>query len=516
MRLSYFLLMFILLIPALSGCIINFKKVHCDIISYHIIDNNGRLGVKLYYNSTDNITFKSMDASGKEIDRLFVTRRLGEVILNLSSYHTNPPDGIYKILAYDVFGNKIEEFGINIERPSLSIENVNLTWWKEGKDSYSIVEIRVYVKNSGDIPIYIDKVYVKIENISLDIKTLENVVQPGYGNVTLSLYVNSLKVKEYNLSLTMVDLDNNPLAQGTFLISPNVDLKQDRFSKSWRFGKKTYSLTVPLPEGLYNYCSSFPRLNLEDYSFYAIDPKVQGFVDMLARKLKSMYRGNDIIDFVASFAQSIEYRNESGEYPKYPIELLHDRYGDCEDKAILTSSILYKLGYDVCLIRFEDHMAVGVYLGGDSYQGKVYYTDDQGKQYIYLETSSKGWKLGEADKEYSHAMNYTIHHVTDKPILIQMCKPPVRHQIGNKDYIDLSSTVINMGNKDADNVKLRIKVEVYGSEITVAESDTIYIGEGRGEDVYIKFNTPNLEFSKMFVVVISNGREVTRSSFVFL
>ncbi|HEB37816.1 MAG TPA: hypothetical protein ENI14_04060, partial [Thermoplasmatales archaeon] len=381
MRVLYFSLTLVLLIPILLGCITNFERVHCNIIGYHVVDNNGRLGVKLYYNSTDNITFKSTDISGKEIDRLSVTQRIGEVILNLSSYHTNPPDGIYKILAYDVFGNKIEEFSMNIKKPSLSIENINLTWWKEGKDSYSIVEIRAYVKNNGNIPIYLDKAYVKLENTSIDVKTLENVVQSGYRNVTLSLYVNSLKTKEYNLSLTIVDLDNNTLAQGTFSISPSVDLKQDRFSKSWRFGGKIYSLTIPLPEGLCNYCSSFPRLNLEDYSFYAIDPKVQGFVDMLAMKLKSMYRGNDIIDFVASFAQNIEYRNESGEYPKYPIELLHDKYGDCEDKAILTSSILYKLGYDVCLIRFEDHMAVGVYLGNNSYQGKVYYTDDQGKQY---------------------------------------------------------------------------------------------------------------------------------------
>jgi len=123
------------------------------------------------------------------------------------------------------------------------------------------------------------------------------------------------------------------------------------------------------------------------------------------------------------------------EYVQSPEETLLGG-GDCEDKAILTASILYKLGYDVCLIRFEDHMAVGVHLDNYPYMGKVYFTDDTGKRYLYLETSNRGWKLGEADEKYAHATNYTIYHVKDKPILIQYCRPPVRHQIGDEDFID--------------------------------------------------------------------------------
>lgn len=514
MRLS--LPLSILLIFSISsGCLLDFKKNYCDILDYKIIDNNGRLGVKLIFDSTGNMTFISLDPLGKEMDRSFVPEKFGEIILNLSYYHKNPTEETYKIFIYDISGKRVDEIDIPIKVSTLEIESINLTWWKEERSSYSIVEVKILAMNLGEIPVYLDRAHIEIENRSLEAKTLENVLRPGYVNITLSVYIDSLKYENYSASITLLDLDNNPLAKKSFLVSPYFNPRQDRSSKSWRFKDKTYSLTLPLPQYLYNYCSSLPRPDLEDYSFYAIDPKSEGFVDMLAKKLSSMYEGDDLIDFIASFAQSIDYRNESGEYPKYPIELLHDGYGDCEDKAILTSSILYRLGYDVCLIRFEDHMAVGVHIDKD-YKGKVFYTDENGKEYIYLETSNIGWKLGEADEDYKQASNYTIYHVTAKPILIQICKPPVRHQIENQDYIDLRSTIINIGNKDAIDVKLRVKVEIHGSLITVTESDVMLLREGEGKDVYLKFNTPNLSFSKMFIIVVYNGKELNRSSFIFL
>lgn len=509
------LLVSILVMSAFLGCI-ELGESYCNIISYSIIDNDGRIAIKLLFNSTGSMTFKSIDPSGKKIDEISTLSTFGEVTLNLSPYHKNPEEGTYKIKIYDTFGKKVKEIPIDMEKPFLNIRDVNVTWWKEGKNSYSMVEMRINVENPYDIPVYLDKVLLKIEDELLETKVLEDTIAPGYGNVTLSLYLPSFQCGEYNISISITDLDDNILGSGFFSISPTLYLKQSRFSKSWKFDGKTYSLTIPIPSGLYNYCSLLPRPYLEDYSFYAIDPKVQGFVEMLAEKLKSMYGGKDLIDFIASFAQNIEYRSESGEYPKYPIELLHDGYGDCEDKAILVSSILYKLGYDVCLIRFEDHMAVGVHLDDFNCEGKVYYTDEIGKNYLYLETSNKGWKIGEADANYAHVTNYTIYHVTDKPILVQVCKPPVRHQIGNEDYIDLTSTIINIGSRDAKIAKLRVKVEVYGNEIVVAESETVSVAAGEGQDIYLKFNTPGFSFSEIHVTVVNDNREVARSSFVFL
>jgi len=520
MRVSTLLLVLLIFLFVLPGCTFNLEKGYCNILSYSIVDNNGRIGIKLCFDSSGNVTFHAKDPSGEEVDRVFVPQPSGEVSLNLSSYHTNPIDGIYKISVEDAYGNTVETFSVKIEKPTVTIDGVDITWWNDGLDLYYMVEARIHAKNSGSIPVYFDKATISIGDTSLEVKTLENCLLPGYGNITLSLCSDSLPYNDYDLFVTLLDIDDNVIAEGTFQVTPFFSIMSPNefygFYKSWKFDGKYYHLRIPLPKGIYNYCSSLPRPYLEDYSFYAIDPKVQGFVEMLAKELEKIYDGNDMIDFVASFAQNIEYRKEEGEYPKYPIELLHDRYGDCEDKAILTSSILYKLGYDVSLIRFEDHMAVGVHLDSYPYIDKVYFTDDSGKRYLYLETSNKGWKLGEADEKYAHDTNYTIYPVKDKPILVQYCKPPVRHQIGDEDFIDLTSTIINIGSGSANNVKLVVKIEVDNSEITVAQSETMYLKEGEGKDVYLKFDTPSFPFSKLFVIVMNNEKEVARSSFVFL
>jgi len=60
------------------------------------------------------------------------------------------------------------------------------------------------------------------------------------------------------------------------------------------------------------------------------------------------------------------------EYPKYPVETLLDQAGDCEDTAFLLASILKAAGKDVVLIRFPDHLAVGVAMT----DAEIKYMDD--------------------------------------------------------------------------------------------------------------------------------------------
>ena len=104
----------------------------------------------------------------------------------------------------------------------------------------------------------------------------------------------------------------------------------------------------------------------------------------------------EIINFVASFVQNLEYAKDDSQqdYPRFPIESLKDSKGDCEDKAILTASILDSLGYNVSLLKIPNHVAVGVRLGKSA---TVY--DYYIEQYYFLETTSSGWILGKVPPE---------------------------------------------------------------------------------------------------------------------
>lgn len=78
----------------------------------------------------------------------------------------------------------------------------------------------------------------------------------------------------------------------------------------------------------------------------------------------------------------------SVEYPRYPAEMLVDGKGDCEDAAILMAGLLDALGYDAVLLRYSDHMALGIRMEGfNPYYAKYtpkYFTYE-GQHYYYVE-----------------------------------------------------------------------------------------------------------------------------------
>jgi len=60
----------------------------------------------------------------------------------------------------------------------------------------------------------------------------------------------------------------------------------------------------------------------------------------------------ETIDFVGSFVQQLPYTSDRvttpyDEYPRFPLETLYEKGGDCEDTAILAATILKEMGYDV-------------------------------------------------------------------------------------------------------------------------------------------------------------------------
>ena len=106
-------------------------------------------------------------------------------------------------------------------------------------------------------------------------------------------------------------------------------------------------------------------------------------------------------NFILSFVQTIDYKvdnytNYQGiqEYPKYPVEMLWDGQGDCEDSAALYASLMEALGYDTVLLLFlgdiEGHAAIGISVPGAS--GMSYRYD--GVDYYYAETTGTGPSIG--------------------------------------------------------------------------------------------------------------------------
>jgi hypothetical protein len=85
------------------------------------------------------------------------------------------------------------------------------------------------------------------------------------------------------------------------------------------------------------------------------------------------------------------YVKDGVEYPKYPVEMLVDGRGDCEDAVILMGGLLDALGYDTVLLRYSDHMALGIRMNEfNPYYAKYTpeYFEHEGKHYYYIEGTS--------------------------------------------------------------------------------------------------------------------------------
>ncbi|MGI9953333.1 stalk domain-containing protein [Moorellaceae bacterium AZ2] len=143
------------------------------------------------------------------------------------------------------------------------------------------------------------------------------------------------------------------------------------------------------------------RLMRQGYVPYVLEEAnyklAEGLALKLAEKAPAGHRAR--IEFAAAFVQgAIPYVEETGEYPKYPVETLVEG-GDCKDKSILLAAILKALGYRTALLVFPGnpgHMALGVECPEG--WGSYYFKD--GVKYYYLETTSRGWRLGEVPPEH--------------------------------------------------------------------------------------------------------------------
>lgn len=171
----------------------------------------------------------------------------------------------------------------------------------------------------------------------------------------------------------------------------------------WDYEFSTWFWDLPVPMSLYVEYWERPRPSLwNDWIYMAKDPDDDYYIDQMVQEIneaaiEKRFSEIEKVNFVIAFVQSLPYTEDDvttpwNEYPRYPIESLFDRGGDCEDTSILAAALLDRLGYDVALLVLfnEDHAAVGISI--DTYG--VYY-EHGGEKYFYLETTGDGWKIGQ-------------------------------------------------------------------------------------------------------------------------
>ena len=139
---------------------------------------------------------------------------------------------------------------------------------------------------------------------------------------------------------------------------------------SWDYNGIAYEYKGEIPKVTYEYFSDLTRA--VSYQQYVLNTYDDEWMENLTDHFEGQGEAEgwteyQTICFVLSFVQNLPYTSDLvttgyDNYPRYPVETVVDKGGDCEDSSILFASIVRELGYSVALILLSEgeHMAAGV------------------------------------------------------------------------------------------------------------------------------------------------------------
>lgn len=269
--------------------------------------------------------------------------------------------------------------------------------------------------------------------------------------------------------------------------------RSDYFERTFKqiVGDYTSTFDMEIPKTLYYYYKN--RLRTSDYGGYVSERHDDEYISKIADEMidygeRKELNESDTVYQAMGIIQNLKYTPEKPgkgfEYPKFPIETLYDKGGDCEDTSILAASILEKMGYDVILLGLPEirHMAVGISKESLPIEGAYY--PYKGKEYLYLETTSGGWRPGQAPQlvkdfvaKYG-GFEGRIYEVGDQPVLAHQWKTVL---LENGD-IETRFGVVNVGDNVAKTAK--VGVEFISEDGVVARSGPSAIENIDPETVY--------------------------------
>ena len=253
---------------------------------------------------------------------------------------------------------------------------------------------------------------------------------------------------------------------------PRIEDDGRGFSRDfvWQYGGQTYNLAFDLHPATYEVYER--RERRRDYDLFASDYHSKPFIEEITTKLAdhgtaSGLSRDEIPYFIVSFVQNLPYTSDDvttgyDEYPRFPYETFYDNGGDCEDTSILASALLHELGYEVALLLFPGHMAVGVECRPKA--GQPYYRHS-GRRYCYLETTGDNWEVGVVPPNL-FGEPATVKPIVERPVMSVEFVTSYQQLAGtNATTVDVSVLVKNLGSHTARGATVYVALRKPGTDL---------------------------------------------------
>ena len=322
--------------------------------------------------------------------------------------------------------------------------------------------------------------------------------------------ISDAKVRFEALNVTYIELKEQynqlmlQVSSSSSVLNETTRVEFTSKSYNWTFTGHQYAITAEIPKSVYDYYRGLERLPTSDYSVYVSYPLDDDYLRSIVEKLRVFSNVGGFtevqrVGLVVSFVQSIPYNNDFlttgyNEYPRYPLETLVDGSGDCEDTSILAASLLKLMGIDAVMLSYPNHMAVGISITNIS---GTYYVSD-GKNYYYVETTGKNWKLGEIPLEYKD-LPVTVLSLESKPI--------ITHSWDSKSVaytMTINVKVKNVGTAPAQRYAVKVGFDAGGDLLWNAEtSDPFNLEQGLEKTTTLTLSVPRNQYTRLVVEVLN-------------
>ena len=229
----------------------------------------------------------------------------------------------------------------------------------------------------------------------------QGIVPAGSPEVNETLYV----IVETPEPVSATAFNHSRLSYQNLIITPAITDSTEYRRFDFLYRSNSYVVNIPVNTSLYRAATTSPNKQTgggaEDFGYLyremMEDPALDSFyTDMLKEIRKTRYRGgynltdDEYLEMVTSFVQQIPYDNTTAGNPRYPVEVIFDGKGDCDEKALLLNGLLSREGYDVALMAFPSlkHVTSGIriYLPSNKPSFRVF--SDGNRDYVYIETTT--------------------------------------------------------------------------------------------------------------------------------
>jgi hypothetical protein len=196
----------------------------------------------------------------------------------------------------------------------------------------------------------------------------------------------------------------DPTAYHPLRVIPNSGDAVEYRTFTFRYRTDDYTLRVPMNASIYRAAntSKNKQMIIDDreyglfYQQMVTDPAIEPFYNDILKEVRNLrYKGgktltdDEYLEMVVSFVQQIPY-DITTTGVRYPIEVIYDQKGDCDEKSILLTGLLSREGYDVGLLLFPSlqHATAGIriHLATNNPSFRVF--SDGKRDYIYIETTT--------------------------------------------------------------------------------------------------------------------------------